>query len=150
MAVTLHDVAALAGVSIKTVSNVINDYPHIRPATRVKVEQAIAELGYTPNLTARSLRSGRSGAIALASHVAARVMADYQQRLEAAGEEGDVPEKARAEAATERSMRLAALHAERHELYHLRRSHTINDETLRTLIREVDLAEAALTGLHSE
>ncbi|MGC3986519.1 MAG: LacI family DNA-binding transcriptional regulator [Pseudorhodoferax sp.] len=66
MVVTLHDVARLAGVSIKTVSNVINDYPHIRPATRVKVEEAIAELGYTPNLTARSLRSGRTGAIALA------------------------------------------------------------------------------------
>lgn len=66
MAVTLHDVAALAGVSIKTVSNVINDYPHIRPATRAKVEAAIDELGYTPNLTARNLRSGRTGAIALA------------------------------------------------------------------------------------
>ncbi|MFJ4999288.1 LacI family DNA-binding transcriptional regulator [Microbacterium sp. NPDC088619] len=66
MAVTLHDVARLAEVSIKTVSNVINDYPHIRPATREKVEAAIAELGYTPNLTARNLRSGRTGAIALA------------------------------------------------------------------------------------
>ncbi|MGB3731939.1 LacI family DNA-binding transcriptional regulator [Microbacterium sp.] len=66
MAVTLHDVARLANVSIKTVSNVINDYPHIRPATRERVEQAIAELGYTPNLTARNLRSGRTGAIALA------------------------------------------------------------------------------------
>ena len=66
MAATLHDVARIAGVSIKTVSNVINDYPHIRPATRAKVEQAIAELGYTPNLTARNLRSGRTGAIALA------------------------------------------------------------------------------------
>lgn len=66
MAVTLHDVARLAEVSIKTVSNVIHDYPHIRPATREKVEAAIAELGYTPNLTARNLRSGRTGAIALA------------------------------------------------------------------------------------
>ncbi|RXZ44320.1 LacI family DNA-binding transcriptional regulator [Agromyces binzhouensis] len=66
MAATLHDVARLAGVSIKTVSNVINDYPHIRPATRERVERAIAELGYTPNLTARNLRSGRTGAIALA------------------------------------------------------------------------------------
>lgn len=66
MAATLHDVARLAGVSIKTVSNVINDYPHIRPATREKVQQAIAELGYTPNLTARNLRSGRTGVIALA------------------------------------------------------------------------------------
>lgn len=66
MAATLHDVARLAGVSIKTVSNVINDFPHVRPATRQKVEAAIAELGYTPNLTARNLRSGRTGAIALA------------------------------------------------------------------------------------
>jgi DNA-binding LacI/PurR family transcriptional regulator len=66
VAVTLHDVARLAEVSIKTVSNVIHDYPHIRPATRQKVEDAIAELGYTPNLTARNLRSGRTGAIALA------------------------------------------------------------------------------------
>lgn len=66
MAATLHDVARVAGVSIKTVSNVINDYPHIRPATREKVEAAIADLGYTPNLTARGLRSGRTGAIALA------------------------------------------------------------------------------------
>ncbi|KQP56549.1 LacI family DNA-binding transcriptional regulator [Agreia sp. Leaf283] len=65
MAITLHDVARLAGVSIKTVSNVINDYPHIRPATRTKVESAISELGYQPNLSARSLRSGRSGVISL-------------------------------------------------------------------------------------
>jgi len=66
MAATLHDVADLAGVSFKTVSNVVNGYPHIRPATREKVERAIAELGYKPNLSARSLRSGRTGAIALA------------------------------------------------------------------------------------
>lgn len=66
MAVTLRDVAGLAGVSIKTVSNVINDHPHVRPSTRATVEAAIAELGYSPNLTARNLRSGRTGAIALA------------------------------------------------------------------------------------
>ncbi|MRG61164.1 LacI family DNA-binding transcriptional regulator [Agromyces sp. CFH 90414] len=65
MASTLHDVARLAGVSIKTVSNVINDYPHIRPATREKVEQAIAETGYRPNRAARLLRSGRTGLISL-------------------------------------------------------------------------------------
>ena len=66
MSVTLHDVARAAGVSIKTVSNVINDYPHIRPDTRARVQTAIAELGYQPNLSARSLRSGKTGAIALA------------------------------------------------------------------------------------
>ena len=66
MAVTLHDVAQLAGVSIKTVSNVINDYPHISIATREKVEAAVAQLGYQPNLSARGLRSGRTGVIGLA------------------------------------------------------------------------------------
>ena len=62
----LKDVAVLAGVSVKTVSNVVNDYPYVRPATRAKVMEAIAELDYRPNMTARNLRSGRSGVIALA------------------------------------------------------------------------------------
>lgn len=66
MAVTLKDVARRAGVSIKTVSNVIHDYPHIRVTTRERVERAIAELGYTPNQTARNLRLGRTGVLALA------------------------------------------------------------------------------------
>ncbi|GAA1957551.1 LacI family DNA-binding transcriptional regulator [Microbacterium deminutum] len=66
MSVTLHDVARAAGVSIKTVSNVINDYPHVRADTRARVHEAIEQLGYQPNLSARSLRSGRTGAIALA------------------------------------------------------------------------------------
>ncbi|MCA0295533.1 MAG: LacI family transcriptional regulator [Actinobacteria bacterium] len=65
MAATLHDVSKLAGVSIKTVSNVINDYPYIRESTRAKVLAAIAELGYTPNLSARNLRIGRSNVISL-------------------------------------------------------------------------------------
>ena len=56
----------LAGVSVKTVSNVVNDYPFVRPTTRAKVQQAIDALGYRPNMTARNLRSGRSGVIALA------------------------------------------------------------------------------------
>ncbi|MTE24761.1 LacI family DNA-binding transcriptional regulator [Microbacterium sp. ZXX196] len=66
MPATLKDVAREAGVSIKTVSNVIHDYPHIRPDTRDRVERAIAALGYTPNQTARNLRSGRTGVIGLA------------------------------------------------------------------------------------
>lgn len=66
MGVSLKDVAALAGVSVKTVSNVVNDYAHVSEQTRAKVRQAIAELGYQPNLTARHLRYGRSGIIALA------------------------------------------------------------------------------------
>lgn len=66
MTTTLHDVARLAGVSIKTVSNVVNDLPNVRAVTRARVLAAIGELGYQPNLTARSLRSGRSGVVGLA------------------------------------------------------------------------------------
>lgn len=66
MAVRLQDVAARAGVSVKTVSNVVNGYLHVAPETRARVEAAVAELGYRPNLFARTLRGGRSGIIALA------------------------------------------------------------------------------------
>jgi len=65
VAATLRDVAQLAGVSIKTVSNVVNDYPYIRHSTRERVLQAIEELGYVPNVAARNLRSGRTGVISL-------------------------------------------------------------------------------------
>jgi DNA-binding LacI/PurR family transcriptional regulator len=62
----LKDVAAHAGVSVKTVSNVVNGYVHVRPDTRARVLEAIEVLGYRPNLTARNLRGGRTGVIALA------------------------------------------------------------------------------------
>jgi DNA-binding LacI/PurR family transcriptional regulator len=65
MAVGLKDVAARAGVSIKTVSNVVNGQ-RVRPGTLERVQRAIDELGYRPNLSARSLRQGRTGVIALA------------------------------------------------------------------------------------
>lgn len=57
---TIDDVAALAGVSIKTVSRVTNNEPNVRPVTREKVEAAIAALDYRPNLSARSLAGNRS------------------------------------------------------------------------------------------
>ena len=66
MVVRLSDVAARAGVSVKTVSNVANGYLHVKPETRDRVQAAIDELHYRPNLSARSLRQGRSGVIALA------------------------------------------------------------------------------------
>lgn len=66
MGVSLKDVALRAGVSVKTVSNVVNAYPHVTPATRERVQKAIDELGYRPNLTARHLRKGRTGIITLA------------------------------------------------------------------------------------
>lgn len=66
MPVSLREVAAAAGVSIKTVSNVVNGYPFISEQTKTRVQAALDELGYRPNLSARRLRSGRSGLIALA------------------------------------------------------------------------------------
>ena len=64
--VSLKHVAARAGVSIKTVSNVVNGHVHVTEATRARVQEAIDELNYRPNLAARQLRQGRSDVIALA------------------------------------------------------------------------------------
>lgn len=63
---TVKDVATRASVSPKTVSNVVNGVVFVAPATRERVERAIAELGYVPNMSARGLRNGRSGVIAIA------------------------------------------------------------------------------------
>ncbi|WP_322787770.1 LacI family DNA-binding transcriptional regulator [Hamadaea tsunoensis] len=63
---SLKDIAKHAGVSLATVSNVVNGYRPVGEATRERVQQAIDELGYTPNLSARHLRRGRTGVIALA------------------------------------------------------------------------------------
>ena len=57
---TLSDVARLAGVSIKTVSRVVNSEPHVRPPTKERVDHAIAELNYQPDQAARNLAQRRS------------------------------------------------------------------------------------------
>jgi LacI family transcriptional regulator len=62
---TIDDVAALAGVSIKTVSRVLNDEPSVRPGTRGRVEEAMAALNYQPSLHARGLAGRRSNLIGL-------------------------------------------------------------------------------------
>jgi DNA-binding LacI/PurR family transcriptional regulator len=62
---TVKDVAALARVSPKTVSNVLGGTITVAPDTRTRVEDAIDHLGYVPNLAARGLRSGRTGIVAL-------------------------------------------------------------------------------------
>ena len=56
---TLVDVAMLADVSIKTVSNVVTGAVRVSAPTRARVEAAIVELGYVPNMAARALRRGR-------------------------------------------------------------------------------------------
>ena len=78
----MNDVARAAGVSLKTVSNVLNDYEFIRPATRQRVRDAIAELGYEANLTARSLRSGKTRMLGLVlSDLSAPYYAELASRL---------------------------------------------------------------------
>ncbi|MER7797872.1 LacI family DNA-binding transcriptional regulator [Microbacterium sp. NPDC096154] len=61
----LQDVAAAAGVSRQTVSNVINSPGLVREDTRERVSRAIADLGYRPHAAARSLRTRRSSTIAM-------------------------------------------------------------------------------------
>lgn len=58
--VTMKDVASEAGVSIQTVSRVVNDHPDVASGTREKVQEVIEEVGYRPNVLARSLISQRS------------------------------------------------------------------------------------------
>ncbi len=60
---TLADVARLAQVSAMTVSRVVTGRGQVNPATRERVEWAMAQLRYTPNIAARALAGGRSGTI---------------------------------------------------------------------------------------
>ena len=57
---TIRDVAAAAGVSIQTVSRVLNNRPDVAPETLDRVQQVIRNTGYAPNMLARSLTQGRS------------------------------------------------------------------------------------------
>ena len=62
---TIFDVATRAGVSIKTVSRVVNSEPNVRESTKERVQKAIRELNYRPDRSARNLASHRSHLIAL-------------------------------------------------------------------------------------
>lgn len=62
---TMEDVARLAGVSLKSVSRVINAEPHVSAKLKAKVEAAIAELHYVPDTAARSLAGSRTFIIGL-------------------------------------------------------------------------------------
>jgi LacI family transcriptional regulator len=65
MPVSVKQVAERAGVSVGTVSNVLNRPDSVKPATVERVNQVIDELGYVPNAAARQLRAGQSTSIAL-------------------------------------------------------------------------------------
>ncbi len=60
---SMADVARIAGVSAQTVSRVVNASPRVDPATRARVEEAMARSGYRIHRAARALRTGRSGTI---------------------------------------------------------------------------------------
>ncbi|WP_431946098.1 LacI family DNA-binding transcriptional regulator [Actinacidiphila sp. bgisy167] len=62
---SIKDVASRAGVSVATVSRVLNDHPSVRPDTRTRVLAAVAELGYRPNAVARSLRTDQTHTLGL-------------------------------------------------------------------------------------
>lgn len=62
----MQDVARLAGVSVKTVSNVLANYEHVSPKMHERVMAAVAELNYEINVSARNLRVGRTRVLGLA------------------------------------------------------------------------------------
>jgi LacI family transcriptional regulator len=61
----LRDVAAVAGVSLRTASRVLNEDPRVAVATRARVQQAMRDLRYTPDSMARSLRAGTDTAVGM-------------------------------------------------------------------------------------
>ncbi len=85
----MRDVARAAGVSVKTVSNVVNGFAHVRPDTRARVQEQIEALQYRPQAVGRHLRQGRTGMITLAvpeidlpyfADLAARLVSAARQR----------------------------------------------------------------------
>lgn len=70
MSATIKDVANLAGCSIKTVSRVVNDEPHVAETTRIKVQNAIDTLSYAPNFSARRLVQRKAYMICILLHEA--------------------------------------------------------------------------------
>jgi len=67
MGVNIKDVALRAGVSVGTVSNVLNNPDRVRPGTRERVQRVIDDLGFVPSSTARQLVAGRSNTLAYLS-----------------------------------------------------------------------------------
>ncbi len=65
---TIRDVAAAAGVSIQTVSRVLNNRPDVAPETLQRVQEVIRRTGYAPNMLARSLTQGRSHTLGVVAY----------------------------------------------------------------------------------
>src|ERR1700691_4625932 len=82
---TIRDVARAAGVSVATVSAVVNDSAYVSPALRARVLDAVRELGFAPSQVARNLRRGRSELIAI---VVADLVNPFYARVVCAAEAG--------------------------------------------------------------
>lgn len=78
-AVTIKHVAADAGVSLQTVSRVINDEPNVRPEMKERVQASIDKLGYVPSIAAQRM-SGSKSYLILAINDRERTIADWQSR----------------------------------------------------------------------
>lgn len=89
MSITIHDVAKKAGCSIKTVSRVVNDEPHVKANLREKVLAAIHETGYVPNISARRLVQKRSYVICLLLHAAGSFQSTLLSKVLEVGYEGN-------------------------------------------------------------
>ncbi|HEY9595584.1 MAG TPA: LacI family DNA-binding transcriptional regulator, partial [Spirochaetia bacterium] len=90
MPVTIYDIAAKAGVSVVTVSRVINGHTTVRESNRHKVREAMRELDYRPNAAARSLARGSTGMVGLvlpsiADAFMSQVVSSVETRLREAG-----------------------------------------------------------------
>ena len=77
--VTIKHVAADAGVSLQTVSRVINDEPNVRPEMKARVQASIDKLGYTPSIAAQRMSGSRSYLI-MALNDRERTIADWRER----------------------------------------------------------------------
>ena len=81
--VTIIDVANYAGVSKTTVSAVLNNGPHIKEETRLRVEEAINALGYVRNNNARGLRTRQTKCLGVIAAIESLVVHTYEFNLEA-------------------------------------------------------------------
>ena len=81
MAVTIQDIARHLDLAPSTISKALNDYPHISPATRVRVMEAVRELGYYPSAAARNLRRRKTDRIGFLYGFVTADVGEYALRL---------------------------------------------------------------------
>ena len=115
---TLSDVAEAVGVSAQTVSRVLNNHPSVRSETRRKVLAAVQALGYEPNLAARLLASGSSGAVGilLTAGLSHGMASTFSAIARAVRERGDTFVLATAEGGDPESVRQALAHLHGHRV----------------------------------